>query len=1252
MPEPGSIETTLGQVVSNNQGLKEMRDILQKLLLEEVGISTKHKDQSEKSSDKLQSTLEDFKKLIEGEIKDQEKFAKDVIQVMKDTQKATVDVGKKVVKSASDVLKGAVSTGGIGGGKGGTLTSKLNIDNASEAGAKAAKDFSAKFKDSSKKALSGWFATMGAVMGGGQDFVSTLMQGIFAEQITFEQNVRQIQHEIQGITKETREADKSWGNIGETVAETGTGLVKFQTIYLKQLRTGIKSQKETLSVTKAGVSLSKMIGSNTEQTADLFHDWHRTLGLNSNQMAQVARNVQDVARLTGVTGDNLLDVVKKSEQFMKNMRNAGTLTAGATKQIMLLVAEAKKLGIEEQMSTILDAATSSANLFFKASKETQNLLFQVASSVGKTRELVQGTFLRGKQGQRDLAEGLDNLMRSYGASFDQLANLTDEQLKNMNLALFKGTGYQIGELERIREAAQIAGLSLAENYKRLTKQMRNNNLTAKEQLQAGKERQAQLLSTGFEFMTKFDEIITKSAKGLKGGQLSMEEASKQMRKSLSPEQFKDIAFAAEKAGISINEASSNIEVMQAMSSIAAKQLKEAGGKDFTKDMQAAIAKGDGGKIREVLAKMNEEQRKLNIAERMALDPVTEAGFYTKLMNEKLAGISSTLMWGFAGMIGPLGIIVAQLALVAGSMMFSSGGGMMFKSLSKFFRGGAGKAATTGAGTATQVALMSGQAAPAAAAGGGRVAQGMAKLGSSLKVVGQFAKVAAKPLIVLGAAIAVTEGFFQALKSGTKAAEIFGVAQEKVTGTQKMAAESAGFYTGILNGLTFGIFKKALGPTGSLTKALAKLYAIFPPLMLGAQLILIPLKALWGILKGLWYFIKESFIGIWEGIKIAAEPFVEIFNEVKTIFADIFSPISDLFGGMDEGIGIVSILSTTLKYFGKMVGFAFKMLGWAIKIVLWPFVMVIKGLVKVLKPIIEWFKGLIDVIVGIFTLDFKKIMSGLMQMFKAVFVGIPGLFFDAIKSVFIDFPIWLWKGFKSALTKVWEWIKSWVPTPKKIWETVKRSVGLGGKKEGEEGPGFWSNVWEVTKTAAGATAGFVVGGPPGAIAGGLIGAALQAGTPEILDTGSALLHRGEMVIPAEAAGQMRAEAPGSFFGATGRSLLDMLTGGLLGTVSPITENIDDIAARERAGAGDRGGGLSSIERTNAKQVSLQEEIRAGINKLVELFESVAGGSTVVGQAAPPGGRAGTDRVPLPTAFYGEWQFSKYANPGMQIINDGT
>jgi hypothetical protein len=515
-----------------------------------------------------------------------------------------------------------------------------------------------------------------------------------------------------------------------------------------------------------------------------------------------------------------------------------------------------------------------------------------------------------------------------------------------------------------------------------------------------------------------------------------------------------------------------------------------------------------------------------------------------------------------------------------------------------------------------------------------------------------------PLLAIAvAAVGIIGGVTQAFIAGNKAAEIFGTTQEKVTVQQKLAAESAGFLTGILNVLTFGIFRKAIGPTGTLTKKLAEFFNMYPPLMLAVQGLLLNFKIYWGILKGLWYFLKNSFIGLWEGLKAI---FVPIVDAVKEIW-DVFEPLVNTFGFFNakakDTMSIVDVIANTFGFLGKLVGWVFQglgiVIGWLLKAILRPFIVAMKNLYDPLKELwntlveafdmlwsnikegliplqdlwtwfsglfgefeggigfldilsttisllvaamnpaihtltffitlisnlvkagMEWFGGIKKVLVGIFTGDIGMIGEGIYQMFVKGFLGIfwgiwdafrtavvtaftslwdilvghsiipdmikgiikwfallpikiplmlwkmmgkmgpaiwkgavglaklwlkgakmffnalfwhlpiwlgkmfnilSGLFVNALQKVFVDFPIWLHKGFVNALTKIWEWIKTW---PGAIKQKAK-DVGAGAAR----------GAATVGATGAGAMAGWALGGPVGAGVGGWAGKKLS------------------------------------------------------------------------------------------------------------------------------------------------------------------
>jgi hypothetical protein len=92
--------------------------------------------------------------------------------------------------------------------------------------------------------------------------------------------MKEIAFQTQGVTGDFRGMQKEFANLGDSVvSETGKSVDALQKAVTSNFKKGFKNQKDGLKVLKSGLHLSTMIGSETQQTADLFGDWHRTLGM-------------------------------------------------------------------------------------------------------------------------------------------------------------------------------------------------------------------------------------------------------------------------------------------------------------------------------------------------------------------------------------------------------------------------------------------------------------------------------------------------------------------------------------------------------------------------------------------------------------------------------------------------------------------------------------------------------------------------------------------------------------------------------------------------------------------------------------------------------------------------------------------------------------------------------------------------------------------------------------------------------------
>jgi len=460
-------------------------ETLASMLSESIGPASKRGEDTKSKIDEIYDVLVEIRDNFKDEMKNDKKYTQDVVEAVEKMSGGPKAKGKR-----------GIGGGGGGGGRGGGGGGGFDDFDPKKAGVDFAERLHKSFRVAYHKRMAAWITGFGTMLAGGFNPVQTIFARAFTDQRKFTRNMRAVAYETQGITKETRGLQKEFAATGKIAVQTGRSLSEFQEVWINNLRQGVKSQKEGLSVAKTSLHVAAMIGDENNAIAGTLRKWNMEMGLNANQMAQVGRNVQEVARWTGVTGEHLVKAVESSEKFVRNMRNAGTLSASATKQIMLMVAEAQKLGIGDQMETVLDAATSSTKFFLEASTQTKALLATAAGSVGEIAKLQTGELMQTRGGQAKMAEGLENVLERFGVGFEDLENLSGQRLMQLNMTLKKAYGVESQELKRMWESMKQGSMSFAERMEDLKTQMKNTNLTTEEKIALEKKYQDQLMSTG------------------------------------------------------------------------------------------------------------------------------------------------------------------------------------------------------------------------------------------------------------------------------------------------------------------------------------------------------------------------------------------------------------------------------------------------------------------------------------------------------------------------------------------------------------------------------------------------------------------------------------------------------------------------------------------------------------------------------------------------------------------------------------
>ncbi|RDJ35655.1 MAG: hypothetical protein DWQ19_12620 [Crenarchaeota archaeon] len=996
------------------------------LLQKNVDLLNEIKDIINDFSDKFAEAADDAEKYLD-ELEEANKSLEEQKRTAKKALKSESTQEKilKATQKASARARQPSPTAAVGSGTRAKGNARAISTRGSDDGAEYGHEFAHSFGHAVEMTMN---SVMLGFLGGASAY-QLLTNDMIEQEYLFAQGMKRIAFQTQAITGQMPKMQKAFRATSDVVRSTGFDLTTYQNTLLEASKKGLK---DTQSIVRTGLQLGKMMGMTEQESAQIaqqFGEWSLHLGTDSLMLADISRGMQDITRQTGLVGQNLIEVTKQTERFMLEMRNAGNLTASSAKNMMLLVAEAKKLGVAESMSEVLSGMTSASKLLLGASEQTKTQLFLAASYGGVTEELMTGTLTKTKAGMKGMAEGMRKMFAniSGGAELTEEAirNMSPEQRRNVDIALTSITGKGIEEFRREMEALDRAGMTYKEALTDIDKQL-GVNATAEEKRNAELKKQQLLMSKSFEFST----LLADTAKGA----TSFEDAVTKMQKSMTDLEWQEkMTDLSQVAGTFSKDLERGVmqgnkdSIAKAMALSAAESLKDAGGGDFTGRVGKALKNNDLSKLREVQEEMNEAQQKLGVDQITALDPMDRAALYLKEMNENIRFFVGPAIVGITSMVGSLGLIAGMMATSAAGMIFKvetikAWLDVLNVGINKVLGRGfkqVGEKVATNAFTG-MAGAMGGAARGTAAAGAGAAATGggvMASVGATARALAPIAPW----LIAIGAAAG---GIVGNISAGAKAMEIFDTTLEDLTYSQYYAAKGAGSLTGALNFLTLGIFNNWLKADGAVTKAIAKFNQFFPLLSMLAAILDVLAGIVWGVVLA----VKNVIKGIGQGIAAIWEPIGEVLSAVWEAVSAFLS-IFNIFGAsMGETGSLFTMVSQAIGVLGKALGWVFKIIG-----------KIIGGVIRIfLNPLILFFKRLKAIFTGDFSSLADEIKTWLWKGFGFLFYDLPLMiikgWWKVAKFLYYDLPLMAIKGFFNAIKFVF------IELPKKIWDWM-----MGGLK---------------------------------------------------------------------------------------------------------------------------------------------------------------------------------------------------------------
>ena len=862
--------------------------------------------------------------------------------------------------------------------------------------------------------------------------IGDAFKGLLIDSNRFQERMRQIVFQTQGFGETNRQLEKEFMNTSEAVRQAGVSRSNYEKIFADNVQRGYgfmskmeksgKTQTQILekqvktqrSVTTTALNTATALGMSVDGMNDMFMNWHLQLGMSANELSNMGRSMRQISLSTGITGANLERAMKSSEDILKNMRNTGSLTDVSAKNVISMMAEAQKTGIDDTMGPILKAM-GGGNAMFNADEKTKKLLNALMTGNGSAGNpggmywaIRSGDILKDKKAMN---QGADNLkarttkaLSAAGVKDAENVDITQlsKVMKDMdskqkailqsNLENMVGAG--AGEIERLAQLFQNQGKTEGQKSKELSDQIKKAEgpggraTDASKALVRKKEEMdtsniATVLNSVSDSMSKegktFSEAMSTARKTYGGdfGEDYLEEILKNPTKATG-DLMNSLGSRAKNAGRDIDE------LTMQKGGISSTQLK--------KD----LASGDKNKMEKATATLNDVMQEIAQAERTSQDPATSMAEGIRLANNTLHDVVRAALFSndtLKSILIILGTIGATTASILAILIYMKGiqsilgmggggaaGGLLntVKGLLNTVKGWFGIGGAVGA---AKSAMDLTKLAPFAHGGDGIAS----KIPTSFEAWNAaFPKAATAA--TAGTEAAATTSFMSRFASTlSKFAGPLTMALGAVTGA--IEAKSVGRTTG--EGAVAGALTGGAGTGSFLSSSIGvqKGGAIDKTLGVAGAVA-------WGAAIGSVIPGVGTLIGAIVG---GATELVKIITEGTTILADIVAPIQGLLDfvyNVFKNIGGVFYNLFTLNI-TKAVGSFFSIFT--------------EGIWDLGKSIVSIFTGTLWGIVKLVGRIIKVIWNGLLSLATN--------FLSILKSVFIDFPAWLSKQIWSGLTWV-------------------------------------------------------------------------------------------------------------------------------------------------------------------------------------------------------------------------------------------
>jgi hypothetical protein len=279
--------------------------------------------------------------------------------------------------------------------------------------------------------------------------LENVVKGGITDPINWNKDMRATIYSLEGAGVAMTNLEKKYLDFSNATRETGMDAMRVARLTQQELKKGMvleyqqgklkkRDVDDTKKMVRNSLATANVLDAKAENVAELFGDWNRQLGFSNQQMVTLGRSMEMVAKTTGVTGDNLIEIAKSANKTVMELRNFAGINERAIGQIIQMQASLKKFGGEDLGNKINEAIAGGMEGFSKAQTGLRSLVAMSAKNAGLWVDILNGEILnnpeKNKTLYKQIEKDLGGILRqqSGGLLTGNLATLTEEMEKLRN----------------------------------------------------------------------------------------------------------------------------------------------------------------------------------------------------------------------------------------------------------------------------------------------------------------------------------------------------------------------------------------------------------------------------------------------------------------------------------------------------------------------------------------------------------------------------------------------------------------------------------------------------------------------------------------------------------------------------------------------------------------------------------------------------------------------------------------------------